>query len=64
MPAAIMLAGAGLPLRASLCARVRQRVDRYLLHVRAVQGIRLRSFGLPFASIPPRGGTFQCGATV
>lgn len=50
-----LLAGAGLPLRAPLCARSRQRVDRYLLHSNAVQGIGLRSFGLPFAMIPPRG---------
>lgn len=52
MPTAILLAGAGPPLRASLCARLRQRVDRYLLRLNAAQGGGLRSFGLPFAFAP------------
>jgi hypothetical protein len=52
MPIAILLAGAGPPLRASLSAHPRQRVNRYLLHSNAVQGIGLRSFGLPFACDP------------
>lgn len=63
-PTAILLAGAGPPLRASLCARPRQRVDRYLLHSNAVQGIGLRSFGLPFASDPAPWYAVPCAATV
>lgn len=52
MPTAILLAGAGPSLRASLCARPRQRVDRCLLHMDAVQGVGPRSFGLPLLYDP------------